>query len=77
MHPSTSWETYNVFKLIEINGLDYNRAMTMDECIKALERSSLPTFPNSSKNLNLISEKNKKKKIKKQKFKSIFIYKKV
>lgn len=49
MQPSTSW-AYNTDKLIEINGLEYNRARTMDECIKALERNSLPTFPNSSKN---------------------------
>ncbi|VDM93173.1 unnamed protein product, partial [Onchocerca ochengi] len=47
MRPSTSW-TYNADKLIEIDGLHYNRATKMDECIKALERNSLPTFPNSS-----------------------------
>nr|CDP95701.1 BMA-PDFR-1, isoform c [Brugia malayi] len=46
MQPSTSW-AYNAGKLVQINGLEYNRARTMDECIKALERSSLPTFPDS------------------------------
>uniref|UniRef100_A0A0R3RIC0 G_PROTEIN_RECEP_F2_4 domain-containing protein n=1 Tax=Elaeophora elaphi TaxID=1147741 RepID=A0A0R3RIC0_9BILA len=47
MQPSTSW-AYNVDQLVHIDGLEYNRARTMDECIKALERSSLPTFPDSS-----------------------------
>uniref|UniRef100_A0AAF5PS89 Uncharacterized protein n=2 Tax=Wuchereria bancrofti TaxID=6293 RepID=A0AAF5PS89_WUCBA len=47
MQPSTSW-AYNASKLVQINGLEYNRARTMDECIKALERSSLPTFPDSN-----------------------------
>lgn len=47
MQPSTSW-AYNAGKLVQINGLEYNRARTMDECIKALERSSLPTFPDSN-----------------------------
>lgn len=50
MQPSTSW-AYNADKLVQIDGLEYNRATTMDQCIKALERSSLPIFPDSSKNL--------------------------
>lgn len=50
MQPSTSW-AYYADKLVQIDGLEYNRAKTMDECIKALERSSLPTFPDSSRNL--------------------------
>ncbi|CAG9540703.1 unnamed protein product [Cercopithifilaria johnstoni] len=47
LQPSTSW-AYNANKLVQIDGLEYNRATTMDECIKALERSSLPIFPGSS-----------------------------
>uniref|UniRef100_A0A915Q6J1 Calcitonin receptor n=1 Tax=Setaria digitata TaxID=48799 RepID=A0A915Q6J1_9BILA len=46
MQPSTSW-AYHPGKLVQIHGLEYNRARTMDECIKALERNSLPTFPDS------------------------------
>ncbi|VBB33266.1 unnamed protein product, partial [Acanthocheilonema viteae] len=47
MQPSTSW-AYNVNKLVQIDGLEYNRAETMDQCIKVLEQSSLPTFPDRS-----------------------------
>ncbi|MCP9258819.1 Calcitonin receptor-like protein 1 [Dirofilaria immitis] len=47
MQPSTSW-AYSAGTLVKIDGLEYNRARTMDECIKALERSSLPTFPDNN-----------------------------
>lgn len=47
LQPSTSW-AHNVGELVQIHGLEYNRAETMDECIEALERNSLPTFPDPS-----------------------------
>ncbi|VDM37196.1 unnamed protein product [Toxocara canis] len=43
--PSTSTALQNVSTLIEIQGLEFNRADTMEECVLALERSNLPTFP--------------------------------
>ncbi|KHN82409.1 Calcitonin receptor-like protein 1 [Toxocara canis] len=43
--PSTSTSLQNVSTLIEIQGLEFNRADTMEECVLALERSNLPTFP--------------------------------
>ncbi|VDM95544.1 unnamed protein product [Thelazia callipaeda] len=45
--PSTSF-AYYAGRLVQINGLEYNRARTMNGCIEALERSSLPTFPDTS-----------------------------
>lgn len=48
LQPSTSW-AHNVGELVQIHGLEYNRAETMDECIEALERNSLPTFPDPSR----------------------------
>uniref|UniRef100_F1L018 Calcitonin receptor-like protein 1 n=1 Tax=Ascaris suum TaxID=6253 RepID=F1L018_ASCSU len=43
--PSTSSVQQNASTLIEIKGLEFNRADTMDECLTALERSNLPTYP--------------------------------
>uniref|UniRef100_A0A915BJB7 Calcitonin receptor n=1 Tax=Parascaris univalens TaxID=6257 RepID=A0A915BJB7_PARUN len=43
--PSTSNVQQNASTLIEIKGLEFNRADTMDECLNALERSNLPTYP--------------------------------
>ncbi|VDK64866.1 unnamed protein product [Gongylonema pulchrum] len=48
VQPSTS-RAYHAGGLVKIRGLEYNRAETMDQCIKALERNSLPTFPDTSK----------------------------
>lgn len=49
MQPSTSWEN-NTGELVQIDGLEFNEAKTMDECITALEQSFLPTYLNSSTN---------------------------
>uniref|UniRef100_A0A914RFN0 Uncharacterized protein n=1 Tax=Parascaris equorum TaxID=6256 RepID=A0A914RFN0_PAREQ len=53
--PSTSNVQQNASTLIEIKGLEFNRADTMDECLNALERSNLPTYPDpgSSTCLNI------------------------
>ncbi|VDK24122.1 unnamed protein product [Anisakis simplex] len=45
--PTTSKALQDVAALIEIQGLEFNRADTMEECLSALETSNLPTFPDT------------------------------
>lgn len=44
--PSTSQVQHG--KLLEIKGLEFNFAYTMEECIEALEMNSLPAYPDMS-----------------------------